>query len=166
MLICRAIFPPSSQRLWHCEPEWSLLFLFREHPLWWGPISWGITRAGELYETGGAVWNCVSVYGCVDVWVCLCMGVLMCGCVCVWVCWCVGVSVWMCVLMCGCVCVDVRDCLCVDVWVCLCGCKGLSSKNSPPSSFSLPFLIKFRMKSFLSFSSKWSPSSLCQIPDP
>jgi hypothetical protein len=69
-----------------------------------------------------------------NVWVCVCVGFVMCGCVYVWVLWCVGV--WMCgfcdvwvyvcvgFVMYGCVCV----CVCgfCNVWVCVCVCVCVS----------------------------------------
>jgi hypothetical protein len=43
--------------------------------------------------------GCFNLFG--NVWVCVCVGFVMCGCVYVWVCVCVGFVV------CGCVCVGV-----------------------------------------------------------
>jgi len=60
------------------------------------------------------VWVCM--YGFCNLWVCVCVGFVLCGCVC---CVCVGV----CMCMCGfcnvwlCVCVGFVMCGCVYVWV-------------------------------------------------
>ena len=55
-----------------------------------------------------------------NVWVCVCVGLVMCGCVYVWVCMCGFCDVWVCV------CVGVCMCGFSDVWVyervCLCMC--------------------------------------------
>jgi len=52
------------------------------------------------------VWVCM--YGVFNLWVCVCVGFVMCGCVC-----CVCAGLFMC--MCGCVYVWV-----FNVWVCVC----------------------------------------------
>jgi hypothetical protein len=52
-----------------------------------------------------------------NVWVCVCVGFVMCGCMCVLVCMCGFCNVWVCVcvcfFMCGCVCVGFVMCGCV-----------------------------------------------------
>jgi len=54
------------------------------------------------------LFNCFVMYMCVYVWVCVCVGFVMCGCVmCGCVCICGFCNVWVCVyvgfVMCGCV---------------------------------------------------------------
>ena len=53
----------------------------------------------------------VCVCGFCDVWVCVCVGFVMCGCVYVRVCMCGFCDVWVCV------CVGFVMCGCVYVWV-------------------------------------------------
>jgi hypothetical protein len=72
-----------------------------------------------------------------NVWLCVCVGFVMCGCVYVWIlCMCGFYNVWVCVcgfagvcvcvcvgfVMCGCVCVGVPVCVCVCVDFVMCGC--------------------------------------------